>query len=492
MSYADRSMRLVLLTLVLAACAEELPGADLPELHDLEQASVVMREAAMAVVRIEHPAGSAGTGSFISPDGLLLTNNHVLGGEACAREGCLVRLSFQHQRGTLSLPPRDVFAVPQHVDVGLDMAAVQIFLDEAKTQRLVSPHFLALEPRSADELVGEHVTAIGHPLGRLKKWSSGSVIHADGEWFDTSIFSLPGGSGSPILNDAGQLVGLLHRGAEGFDLFTETSTQVTAIASASLDLQRALAAPLPPSVISLADALSADDARSHSAAFLAASTWKANVEGDRVALVSLLATACDEGLAREDYTAFEELQGALSPCFTALDFIECRSDAASSTELVPKLCPTAELPAWHIRLHSASLKQHMFNGALDLSAVSFSTEVLAASRDAAEQTARTNLLATLDEVRPRLDFTVGSYLAAYGVDSYNGQSTRELFVHYADVPFYERYAWQIAVSALWLQAADQLTREQAIAVARALYRDPEVSLGAKLRIEELLYNADEL
>ena len=50
----------------------------------------------------------------------------------------------------------------------------------------------------SDALIGEHVTAVGHPLGRLKKWSAGFVIRADGDWFDTTIFSLPGGSGSPI------------------------------------------------------------------------------------------------------------------------------------------------------------------------------------------------------------------------------------------------------------------------------------------------------
>lgn len=485
---------LLLSALLLAACNDDadLPNADPPELYDIELASPEMKEAASAVVRIQHPSGSAGTGSFISADGLLLTNNHVLGGEVCAREGCTVTLSFEHQLGTLSLPPRDVFVVPQRVDVGLDMAVVKVFRDQQKTLPLASPHFLTLEPRTANELVGEHVTAIGHPLGRLKKWSDGYVIHADGEWFDSTIFSLPGGSGSPILNDAGCLVGLLHRGAEGFDLLTSTSTQVAAIASASADLQRALESPLPPSVISLADNLTVESALDHSAAFLAASTWKANVGGQPVSFVSLLATACDQSLLRDDYTSLESLQIALSPCFTALDFIECRDDVGEQRKPAPKECPKDDRAKWQARLQSASDKQHAFNGSLDLSAVSYSMEALASSQNDADDVARTNLLATLDRTKPKLDFSVASYLAAYGIEAYQGQRTRDLFVNYTAVPFYERYAWEIAISAFWLYGSNDLERDQAIAIAKALYRDPRVSIGAKLRIEEVLYNGDQL
>jgi len=483
---------LVALTLLAACGEEELPNADLPELYDIVRASETIREVANAVVRVQHPAGSSGTGSFISADGLLLTNNHVLGGAECAREGCVVSLSFQHQLGTLSLPARKLFAVPQHVDVGLDMAVLQIFLDKALSQRLPTPHFLTIEAHTAEELVGQHVTAVGHPLGRLKKWSSGYVIHADGQWFDTTLFSLPGGSGSPIVNDAGKIVGLLHRGAEGFDLITRTSTQVSAIASASAELQRALAAPLPASVISLQDPLTAEAALAHSAVFLAASTWKANVAGQPVSLVLLMAAACDKALARADYTSIEELQRELAPCFQALDFIECRNDVGEQSSPTPKECPTAERELWLARLQAVSDKERQFNGTLDLSAISYSVEVFSDTQDAAERAARANLIATLDLAKPPIGFSVAAYLAAYGIESYGMQNTRDLFLNYRKVPFYERYAWEIAISALWLFQADQLTREQALKIAKDLYRDDKISIGAKLRIEDVLYGSDEL
>jgi V8-like Glu-specific endopeptidase len=482
---------LSLLTLLVAACAEEdhLPNADPPKLYDITRASEVMRQAAKAVVRIQHPAGSSGTGSFISEDGLLLTNNHVLGSEACAREGCQILLSFQHQAGNLELPPRRLFAVPQHVDSGLDMAVLQVFMDKTQQERLPTPYFLSFETRSASELVGQHVTAIGHPLGRLKKWSDGVVIHAEGDWFESSIFSLPGGSGSPILNDQGKLVGLLHRGSDGFDLITRTSAQVSALASAAQALEQALLDPLPASVISVDDALTRDAVLARTGAYLAAEVAAANVDGASVPLISLLGEACDEGLTPDDYDSLEALQSALQPCFTTLDFIECRSDADDDS--AAKLCPEEREP-WRARLQAVTTKQRAFNGSLELSAISYSMEALADSTHDGERMARDNIVTLLDEAKPPFDFSLAYYLSAYGIESYDSQRTRDFIVGYAKVPFYERSAWEIALSALWLYSADLLERDQTLKIVKALYKSDKVSLGAKLRIEEVLYNSGEL
>src|SRR6185312_7812655 len=112
--------------LAAAACSSGGGGGTtLPQFYDLTSASGPIKTASLAVVRI-HPAGEYGTGSFISPDGLLLTNNPVLGDTVCPLEGCSIELRFQFQRGQPYQQPVTVFAVPVAVDVGLDMAAVQI------------------------------------------------------------------------------------------------------------------------------------------------------------------------------------------------------------------------------------------------------------------------------------------------------------------------------------------------------------------------------
>ena len=62
-------------------------GPSFPHFNHIATAPAAIKTAARAVVRI-HTAKAYGTGSFISPDGLLLTNNHVLGVPVCPIEGC--------------------------------------------------------------------------------------------------------------------------------------------------------------------------------------------------------------------------------------------------------------------------------------------------------------------------------------------------------------------------------------------------------------------
>jgi len=60
-----------------------------------------------------------------------------------------------------------------------------------------SPDFLSLTSRSALELLGTHVFVVGHPEASLKRWTEGTVVDTDGQWFKSTAFTLPGDSGSP-------------------------------------------------------------------------------------------------------------------------------------------------------------------------------------------------------------------------------------------------------------------------------------------------------
>jgi V8-like Glu-specific endopeptidase len=474
----------------VSGCADDAPKASLPKLYDITSAPKAIRRAAKAVVRIQHPAGLSGTGSFISAHGMMLTNNHVLGTEECAREGCDITLSFDHQRGEAMTDSNDVFAVPLNADPGLDMAVVQVYEDASLKVRLATPDYLAFDAHDAKELLGEHVTAVGHPLGRLKKWSSGVVIEADGLWFESTVFSLPGSSGSPMLNDEGQIVGLLHRGAEGFDLLTRTGSNVSAIATASAQLVAAQDAELPATMISVDDELTAEQVIAHSDVFLAASVDNANVAGTQTALTSVLGDACDAGLAREDYTTLEDMMDGLGPCLAALDFIECRSDLMDEPAAVAS-CPP-DRAAWVARLETVVQRQLDFNGALELSPISFGIQALSLSEADGDKAARKALLAALDQADPVYDFALAPYLAAFDIEDYAGQGTVDLIKNYRRFPYYERSAWDITLASLWLNSTHQLSRDQAVGIAKALYHNAKIDLGARLRIEEVLYNSGEL
>jgi len=76
--------RLALLSLSLGTlaaslalgCGEDPPRTSLPAFYDVRTAPPPIQTAAEAVVRV-HTAGEYGTGAFVSPTGLLLTNDQL-------------------------------------------------------------------------------------------------------------------------------------------------------------------------------------------------------------------------------------------------------------------------------------------------------------------------------------------------------------------------------------------------------------------------------
>lgn len=248
---------------------------------------------------------------------------------------------------------------------------------------------------------------------------------------------------------------------------------------------------LPATVISVDDELSPEQVLAASDAFLASSTLEARIMGGLpTPLLELFAQACDEGLARDDYTSLEALSSGLRPCRVAVDFIDCRGDAESDS-LIATTCPD-DVSTWMERLERVVQRQLDFNGSLDLSPVSFSLEALAESEEQGKAEAQRAINEALEQAQPVYDFALAPFLSAFGILEYDGQSTIGLIRDYRSFPHYERFAWEIALSALWLYSNDELDREAALRVTKELYRNDKVSLGAKLRIEEILYNSDEL
>jgi serine protease Do len=136
----------------------------------------------------------SGSGFLIDPAGSILTNYHII---------------QRADRVTVTLADGRVFkASITGVDEGLDVALLQI---EAQDPLPVVPI-----GRSEDLRVGEWVCAIGSPIGyansvtvgvvsfldrRVSQWSVDGVIQTD------AAMSL-GSSGSPLLNAAGQVIGI--------------------------------------------------------------------------------------------------------------------------------------------------------------------------------------------------------------------------------------------------------------------------------------------
>lgn len=156
-----------------------------------EQTNIrVYRRASPAVVSINTGYGT-GSGSIISPEGLVLTNGHVV---ANARRGITVTLSNGRQL------PADVVAFGNN---GLDLAVLRIRgVSNLPTLRLA---------RSGSVQVGQRAFAIGNPFGRFAgTFTTGIVSRIDPQrgLIQTDAAINPGNSGGPLLNSQGELMGV--------------------------------------------------------------------------------------------------------------------------------------------------------------------------------------------------------------------------------------------------------------------------------------------
>jgi hypothetical protein len=466
----------------IASCSGHASSIHLPGFDDVAQAPPAIQTAARAVVRIG-TRGELATGSFISPTGLLLTNNHVLGVDICPVEGCFADLTFMYQRSSPPSAPETVFVVPVNVDIGLDMAVVQVY-DPTGTTPRQTPDYLTIEPRDPASLLGTHVNVVGHPEGHLKKWSQGQIVDTSGQWIIFSAYALPGNSGSPVLDDDGRIVGILHRGPTSQDLFAGNGVDTYSIGTASAALANAMGAPLPPAMWSIQMAATDDDVVAHENVYLNAHAATAPVAGANKQVVDSLAAACDAGLAGMAYGSPEALAGALAPCFEAEGWIDCAATSAGTFAVCP-----ADAAAWQQRYQSAFDRIQALNGQLQLDLVSFAPEALNMSSSAGFTAAKQSLQAAVVAANPPLDFAIANYLLAFGLLTYQGTDLVGFVRGYAKYPEYGLYGIEIASAASLLYSDGAMSRSDALSILQALASDPNVDEAAKLDVEDIRYQA---
>jgi len=139
---------------------------------------------------------SLGSGVIVSPEGYVLTNNHVV------ERG--VRFRVQLVDG------RELGAKVVGTDPSSDLAVLK--LDAQERMPFVAPG------RSDDLMIGETVIAIGNPFGLANTVTTGviSAVHRNFKSGDRTLFDFiqtdasinPGNSGGPLLNIEGVLIGV--------------------------------------------------------------------------------------------------------------------------------------------------------------------------------------------------------------------------------------------------------------------------------------------
>ena len=163
-----------------------------------------------AVVMVRNPGG-LGTGFFISRDGHLVTNYHVVENHTRLQ----VTMFRRTDRGFEKKELRKVKIIA--LQPYRDLALLQIDLEELKGP---PPEPVVINDRD-DLRVGDLVFAIGNPVGLERSVSQGIVSSTtrtieQARLIQTDAAINPGNSGGPIFNARGEVVAVACAGASVF------------------------------------------------------------------------------------------------------------------------------------------------------------------------------------------------------------------------------------------------------------------------------------
>ena len=253
----------------------------------------VAQDVLPSVVKIEvsgpQESGS-GSGIILSSDGQILTNNHVV--------------EIAGSSGSISVSFNDGSSAKAKVlgtDPLTDTAVIQ-----AEGVNGLTPATIG---KSADLQVGESVVAIGSPFGLESTVTSGIVsalnrpvdVGSDGQGNRTTYPAIqtdaainPGNSGGPLVNMAGQVVGI------------DASIQTTSSTSMSQGGSIGLGFAIPiDEVMPIIDQMIKGETPTHarlgiSVSDVANSTGAAVTDGAQIVAVSNGSTASSAGLAKGD------------------------------------------------------------------------------------------------------------------------------------------------------------------------------------------------
>lgn len=245
------------LALAPAAGPEKIIGPTL----DFVNVSFLARGArvARAVARVATPNGQPQGSGFLIGDGLFMTNAHVIPTIAEAQEFVL---QFDFELGLGGAPlPTTRFRIDPSVFItdpvdGLDFTIIAV------GERIDGPASLAdyglcgLSDAGNKHMLGEAVNIVQHPQGRFKE-----VVLRENRLvarLDTVLHYVadtePGSSGSPVFNNAWEVIALHHWGGPSREWIDETGQPVPHDVNEGIRISaivrhlRALLPGMPPAV----------------------------------------------------------------------------------------------------------------------------------------------------------------------------------------------------------------------------------------------------
>jgi V8-like Glu-specific endopeptidase len=479
-------------------------------LANIENAPQTVRAASKAVVSITSYMGS-GTGSFVNKDGLLMTNDHVLGSKVCAKSGCYITLQKNYEAGSKSVySSMAVFAEPKAVSESLDVAFLQIYSLDPNSKKpgpkLSTEHFLEFTRETTESLKGKTIHIVGHPASGLKKWSFGEVFETNGDWFRSEAQVLPGSSGSPILNPEGKIVGILHRSASNsLSDITQVGIRDFSIGTASSPLMDLMGILERSEVTQLA--LLTDITKSTTKdKFIKDSEIYLNSHANEVVLdipalnpgspsqtkvhpADIIADAIDMRiLAAEDTKTVAQIQDLLDLAILGSSWISCQSQPKGETF---RLCPGGDQKEkWILRIETIMEKTKEMNWKSPVNLISYFAYALSSSTTSGQEAAVKSIM---KHSGSELNFTIASLLLSFSEGKSQpkfGTIDLESYVmNFESIPKYEHYYTDIIRSLGSLYGVEFISQSELSSKINLILRDPKTTLRERIRAEKLAFSA---
>lgn len=177
-----------------AKVTESAPGAPVRKIDEL---TTLFQKYQNSVFTVWSEIGS-GTGFLIDTNGLILTNQHVIGPSE------LISVQFDGKRKVAAR----LLAFDPEKDVAVLWANMNAFPEAivAPIAQAEGGHDIAVE--------GERAFTIGSPLSQMKILTSGIVSKVEERAIISDININPGNSGGPLFNSLGQVVGITTFGEQ--------------------------------------------------------------------------------------------------------------------------------------------------------------------------------------------------------------------------------------------------------------------------------------
>ena len=448
----------------------------------LSDAPEKIKGSSQAVVKIEI-GGASGTGFFISGDGLIMTNNHVVGVDNCARTGCYGQVITSFQKGSYSSKNKYFFE-PRYVDPNLDVSVYQL-KDSKGGAKVSSTKHLKIREESSRDLIEQKVYFIGHPRGGLKKWTETTVYRAEGDFFYSNNLVIGGSSGSPYINEDGEVIGILHSGSasghvsrHGFKAYSKGTASSAFIEKASSILEGQL--NLAESSLNLLE-----DIKDHGV------ITAQNI--DR--LSTLYQTSEEEEPKGQDgHSLF--LREYAAYCEQALE-VGDNENPRDSIGIAYYYCGQGPL-AWLNSLLPNQVKSKWIEMAesyadlantshMAVASLSYRSLYKVASKVRSDYEGKKIALAKIDEQKPALDFRLAEILTFLGQEFYEGVYLADFVRQYHSKTNFEEDYINIILSQIHLK--DAVPNQTKVITVREALNSPNISLDDYLSVEVLAYQS---